>query len=175
MASDDASGRFLRTIYKSKNIRRSLQALYNSELPPDKLQDVIDKSSALLPDLEGMKVDFSKYKKTKSARLHARALTDKHVKSLQTDAEVKANVGAYKRKLMGLGDLVGGLESLAGASLGAGMPDKEDNTLPMAPKEPEDPPKKKAKTRPVGQKTLPEKVLEASGLASAARLADLLR
>ena len=146
MASDDVTGRFLRTIHKTKNIKRSLQALYNSDLPPDKLQDVIDKSSTLLPDLQGMKVDFSKYKKTKSTQLHTRALTDKHIESLKTDAEVKANVGAYKRKLMGLEDVIGSLETIGLAALGSGtQSDKESDKLPLAPKQPEAPPKKKAK------------------------------
>ena len=134
MASDDVTGRFLRTIHKTKNLKRSLQALYNSDLPPDKLQDVIDKSSTHLPDLQGMKVDFSKYKKTKSTQLHTRALTDKHIESLKTDAEVKANVGAYKRKLMGSEDVIEGLESVGRGGLGLGIQsDKESDKLPPAP------------------------------------------
>ena len=84
MDSGDAHEQFLRTIH------RSLQALYNSDLPPEELQNVIEKSSTHLPDLKGLKVDFSKYKKTKSVQLHKRRLTEKHIENLKADDEVKA-------------------------------------------------------------------------------------
>ncbi len=172
MAADDTSARFLRTIYKTKNLKTSLQALYNSDLPPDKLQDVIDKSSTHLPDLQGMKVDFSKYKKTKSAQLHTRALKDKHIESMKTDAQVQANVGAYKRKLMGLGDVIGGAASAGRTILGAEDGDDDVQELPMpvqAAAQGEPPPKKKAKTRPVGP-TPTETVLETTGVPAVGRL-----
>lgn len=170
----DTSQRFLRTIYKTKNLKTSLQALYNSDLPPDQLQDIIDKSSAHLPDLQGLKVDFSKYKKTKSTQLHTRPLKDKHIESMKTDAQVKANVGAYKRKLMGLEDVIGGAVSVGRAILGAEDGDDDVQELPRpaeAAAQGEPRPKKKAKTRPVGP-TMGETLLETTGIPAAVRLAS---
>lgn len=171
MDSGEVHEQFLRTLHKTKNLKRSLQALYNSDLPLEELQNIIEKSSTHLSDLQGLKVDFSKYKKTKSVQLHKRRLTDKHIESLQTDQEVKANVGAYKRKLMGLGDIIEGAESIGRTILGLEDGDDEVTELPRpAGASSQQPPAKKQKTRPVGM-TAAQLVGEATGILPAARLA----
>ena len=62
MSSDD-SKRFLGTLHRTKNLKRSLQSLYNSDKTPEELQAIIDESSQVLPDLKGTGI-FKNYKKT---------------------------------------------------------------------------------------------------------------
>ena len=59
MSSDSTSEQFLRTLHKTKNLKRSLQALYNTDKPPEELKNILKESSAVLPSLAGLDHDFS--------------------------------------------------------------------------------------------------------------------
>ena len=63
MRSEDTN-RFLGTLHRTKNLKRSLQSLYNTGKNPKKLQAIIDESSEVLPDLKDIG-NFAGYKRTK--------------------------------------------------------------------------------------------------------------
>ncbi len=166
----DMYNSFLKTLYKTKSPKKAIQLLFNAGIPEETFHEVIDRSSEIVPGLRGVRVDFSKLRKTKE-RLHISKLTEQNLEDLKTDEQVKANTGAY-RKLLGLGDVIGGAASVGRTILGAEDGDDDVQELPMPVEAAQgEPPKKKAKTRPVGM-TFPEKLLESTGLPAVVRLAS---
>ncbi len=80
MSSDDTK-RFLGTLQRTKNLKRSLQSLYNSDKTPEELQAIIDESSQVLPDLKGTGI-FQHYKKTKR-EMHKKPISIKNIENLK--------------------------------------------------------------------------------------------
>ena len=111
------SDQFLRTLHKTKNLKRSLQALYNTDKSEEELQSIIKESSKILPSLANVG-NFAGFKKTK-LELHKRRLTDKHINELKSDPEVAANVQAHSRRKLGvIDDVVSGAADAIGSMLG---------------------------------------------------------
>jgi hypothetical protein len=98
------SQQFLQTLHKTKNVKRSLQALYNTGKPPEELAQIVKESSAELPGLDGVG-QFDGYKTTKSW-LHKRRLTEKNRGKLKEDTELAANLANHRRKLNLVDDIL---------------------------------------------------------------------
>ncbi len=162
----DMYNSFLKTLYKTKSPKKAIQLLFNAGIPEETFHEVIQRSSEIVPGLKGVRVDFSKLRKTKE-QLHISKLTEQNLEDLKTDEQVKANTGAY-RKLMGLGDIVEGLVS----TFSGGGDNDEVAELPT-PVAAQQPPAKKQKTRPVpgfGEEAV-QGLKEVSGVAAVGRLA----
>ena len=163
----DMYNSFLKTLYRTKSPKKAIQLLFNAGIPEETFHEVIQRSGEVVPGLKGVKVDFSKLRKTKE-QLHISKLTQQNLEDLKTDEQVKANTGAY-RKLMGLGDIVEGLVS----TFSGGGDNDEVSELPT-PAAAQQPPAKKQKTRPVpgtGEGVV-QAFKEVSGVGPAVRLAN---
>ena len=52
------SQQFLQTLHKTKSVKRSLQALYNTGKSPEELAAIIEESSSVLPSLSNVGGNF---------------------------------------------------------------------------------------------------------------------
>ena len=104
-SSSSESKKFLATLHKTKNVKRSLQALYNTGKPTDELNQIVKESSDVLPSLSNVG-NFDNYKRTKY-QLHKREINEAGLKNIQTNDELKANINNHKRRLNIIDDLFG--------------------------------------------------------------------
>jgi hypothetical protein len=104
------SQQFLQTLHKTKSVKRSLQALYNTGKSPEELAAIIEESSSVLPSLSNVGGNFEGYKLTKS-QLHKRRFTDKKIEKIKNNDELAANIANHRRKLNIIDDIMAPFQS----------------------------------------------------------------
>ena len=90
--------RFLATLHRSKNVKQSLQALYNTGKTPDELSSIVEESAAVVPSLKGLGSKFEGYKTTKR-QLHKKGINAAGRQNIQSNDELVANIANHRRRL----------------------------------------------------------------------------
>ena len=98
------SERFLATLHRSKNVKQSLQALYNTGKTPDELSSIIEESAAVVPSLKGLGSKFEGYKMTKR-QLHKKGINKVGLQNIQSNDELVANIVNHRRRLNMIDDV----------------------------------------------------------------------